>query len=940
MVNYHFNLENFGLGLGVGWTSAYILYRSRHLISDIRDSISQGATSARNIALSGADADYLRDLIKYIQADHLAGGRVSLSQVLVEPRFILAPRVVEPIDDDVAKSVFRVVPVVPDHPHLHAPYNVESLSIEELDNGDRFIAILGEPGSGRSTALHAIALWSIGEVNFTPPKDRVTERMEAEERAIDNQKERAQRYKDRMQIEEQALNALEVKTGKEADGIDEEGKSVTPFRQMTPMYVHFGNISTSISEFGRNIDPAEPLVRAIQHYVGRVTSMKIPRNIYERLRQGRVLLLLDGFDELPQDQQASKLSWLQAFVKEYRNNFIVMTAPISGYGKLVQMGAAPVFLRPWQDVTSSRLIDKWTEHWGIINGRGRRRAADLDSATIKRAKSRNRAMTPFELTSKSWAIMESPERTTIQSWMDNLLVSIAPNFKLEPALPQLIQAAMLQLDMGFITPEHLEARLTGAPPPTPTLSPEIPDDEEDDGLDQFFDEFEASDTPASSGFDLGDLLGGEDISEEMQAVNNMPQAAPQKAASSDDKKSKIGKEYIQMLQRWHKAGLLVRFRGGRYQFKHHLLTSYLASMGLAEVSDDVLLDKNAEPAWQSALAYATIHRPMDVVIDARMEAQTDILLNNLLETSKWIKYASGKVDWLPKIFREMANLFVKESQYTGIRERVAAALVGTRDRNAMKVFARSLDHPDPQIRRLACLGVGALETDEAIKHLNRLLNDSDAEVKLSAGLALGAIGTEEALEAMVIALSEGEEPLRQAIAEAFAAIPEEGYPVLYDAINHDDMLLRRAAVFGLRRINTGWALVSLYRTSLEDDEWYVRSAAEQAFIEMQFGDTATGPRTYPQAEEITWVRNWLTSLGDASKNIKAGGVELLRKALDEGDTETQRLSAVNLGLMGHADQIGVLYRSLRHRDEKVREAAHRALMYLQLHMGKALPSPI
>ncbi|RMG76061.1 MAG: HEAT repeat domain-containing protein [Chloroflexi bacterium] len=935
MVNFNFNLENFGLGLGAGWASAYALYRSRHVISRVRESIQQSATSARNIALSGADADYLRDLIKYVQADHLAGARIPLSQILVEPRFMLAPRVVEPVDDDVAKSVFRVVPIVPDHPYLHAPYNIESLSVEELDNGDRFIAILGEPGSGRTTALYAIALWAIGEIDFKPPVDPVMERMQLEEQSIENQKERAQRYKERMQIEEQAKDALERKTGKDTNG-KENDKNITPFRRLTPMYAHLGNISTSVSEFGQIIDPAEPLVRAIQHYTGRVTSMKIPRNIYERLKQGRVLLLLDGLDDLPESQQIAKLNWLKAFVQEYGSNFIIITGPISGYGRLLQLGAAPVFLRPWQDITVNTLIDKWADNWAQI--RGRRRSSTLDSATIQRAKSRSRAMTPFELTLKTWAIFESPEQTTIQSWMNNLLANLALNLNLEDTMPQLIQAAALQLDMGFITAENLEAKLTADNPAIrvehsdqPTNNLDAPNNDDDEDLDRFFEQFEDSESDNQPP-DLGELLGGEDVDEDTDSKSSQTNTP---AATSTSRTNKL---YVQLLTRWHKAGLLKRFRGGRYQFRHGLIAAYLASLTLTE--DAVLMGKSQLPAWQPALMYATAHRPMDIVVDARLEAPTDVLLNNLLETTKWIKYATGKVTWLPKVFRQLANTFVKESQYSGVRERVAAALVGTRDRNALKVFSRSLDHPDPHIRRLACLGVGALQADEAVNALSRLLNDRDQEVKLAAGLALGAIGTEEALEQMVIALTEGEEPLRQAIAEAFAAIPEEGYPVLYDAIHHDDMMLRRAAVFGLRRVNTTWALVALYRTSLEDDEWYVRSAAEQAFIEMRFGDTATGPRRYPQAEEIDWVRNWLTSLGDASKNIKAGGVELLKMALNEGNTEIQQLAAVNLGLMGYADQIGVLYRALRHRDETVREAAHRALTYLQLQMGKAIPSPI
>ena len=70
------------------------------------------------------------------------------------------------------------------------------------------------------------------------------------------------------------------------------------------------------------------------------------------------------------------------------------------------------------------------------------------------------------------------------------------------------------------------------------------------------------------------------------------------------------------------------------------------------------------------------------------------------------------------------------------------------------------------------------------------------------------------------------------MAEAFADMPEEGYPTLYDAVTEEDFMLRRAAIFGLRRTRTTWALVAIYRAFLEDEQWYVRSAAQQAFQEM------------------------------------------------------------------------------------------------------------
>jgi HEAT repeat protein len=176
------------------------------------------------------------------------------------------------------------------------------------------------------------------------------------------------------------------------------------------------------------------------------------------------------------------------------------------------------------------------------------------------------------------------------------------------------------------------------------------------------------------------------------------------------------------------------------------------------------------------------------------------------------------------------------------------------------------------------------------------------------------------------------------MAEAFAAIPEEGYPTLYDAVTEEDFMLRRAAIFGLRRLNTTWALVAIYRAFLEDEQWYVRSAAQQAFQEMTYGRTPSLTNPYPKIEEIPWLQAWASQRGDM---IPPGdGQEILLKALQEGDAEIRTLAAINVAQLGLVDTTRALYGSLRDGREEVRATAHRALAELQLQIGEKLPSPL
>jgi hypothetical protein len=310
----------------------------------------------------------------------------------------------------------------------------------------------------------------------------------------------------------------------------------------------------------------------------------------------------------------------------------------------------------------------------------------------------------------------------------------------------------------------------------------------------------------------------------------------------------------------------------------------------------------------------------------------------VLDIARWLPYASGDAAWKGNYLKYVGNMFISPSQYPLLRERAAAALIDTREQNILFIFRQAARNANEDLRRLACLGMGAVGDAAAINDLVPMLKDQNADVQLAAAMALGAIRTEEALTALVEAFTEGSEELRRAVAETFADIPEEGYPVLYDAIQDEEMMLRRAAVFGLRRVDSPWALIAIYRAFLEDEQWFVRSAAQLAFQEQEYGKDF-GPKGYPTAERIPWLNDWASKRGE---NVPPGegANQMLIKALQEGDTPVRVYAAIASGQLGLASHTRPLYGALRDRQPEVREAAHRALGHLEMQMGENLPTAI
>ncbi|MCL4253596.1 MAG: hypothetical protein KJ043_07450, partial [Anaerolineae bacterium] len=610
---------NFGLGVLTGWGTAYGLYRARHFLSGATESVTHRASTAQEFAKRTADARYINDLIRHIQKDHLAGEHIPLSDILVEPRFIPAQPLLAPQDEDLVREIFHVVPIVPDHPYLHAPYNTPTMSIAELNNGAKAVVLLGEVGSGRTTTLHTIALWSLGIVKFDPPVDVVQERLNQEVK-FKTEAQHAQSYKDRITVDDLAKDAIEKSKAGENQSAPKASANLS-FKQLTPMYAHLTEIAFFIEGLGRDIDPAEPLVRTLQTYSSYVTSKTIPRNIYQRLNEGKALLLFDGYDELSPHHQSLVTAWLGAFLAQYDDNFIIITANPHGYGQLMQIGFSPVFLRPLDDTTADAMVDKWVGQWGKI---ARRR--DIPAVTLERVRDKNRAYTPLELSAKIWAMFDSPERESIGEWLAFLATQYLGNLKLESVQEQLGRAALLQLEEGFITVARLDQILRGEALETPITEAKASETSEEDW---------------------------DNILDDVPAVGEPP-----KPTKSAEKSSSSHKELSRFLSSLEKSGLLITFGDEYYQFKHPFLAMYFAGFVLPNFETEELLALTHIPVWRDALALSNLYQSLDSLVMARLSQPADVLYNTHLELARWLKYA-GKVEWRAGVLKVLGNAFVQ-----------------------------------------------------------------------------------------------------------------------------------------------------------------------------------------------------------------------------------------------------------------------------------------
>jgi hypothetical protein len=220
--------------------------------------------------------------------------------------------------------------------------------------------------------------------------------------------------------------------------------------------------------------------------------------------------------------------------------------------------------------------------------------------------------------------------------------------------------------------------------------------------------------------------------------------------------------------------------------------------------------------------------------------------------------------------------------------------------------------------------------------LEEILQAPSGAVRRATCLALVAIGTEKSLEAVARALLQGDEELRRAAAEALANDPKEGHAMLKEGAVLADIMLRRAVVHGLARIEQPWAVETLQHMQLEDDQWAVRNLANQ-YLEQMANTDPRVPRKLKTPSEAPWL---IEFAGKQGMGIPRGGpaTEVLLGAFKAGDTE-QRLAALPyLKRMANEGIIAALYNGMYGEDPEVREASFYALEEIAAN-GTPLPHP-
>jgi len=267
-----------------------------------------------------------------------------------------------------------------------------------------------------------------------------------------------------------------------------------------------------------------------------------------------------------------------------------------------------------------------------------------------------------------------------------------------------------------------------------------------------------------------------------------------------------------------------------------------------------------------------------------------------------------------------------------LRKNALVALVESDDPNLALLFKQAIKQGDVLARALSVYGLGLLGREQDLEQIEAVLEGADPQVQLAAAESLKNHGSQKALEIMVSVVLVAEEKVQRRAAEALARFGEDGYAVLREAAGDEDLIIRRAAAYGLAAVNQDWAW-KLVEKLLQDKEWFVRNAAEALLTAHE--QKPEIDLSLPKPESEGWLVSWAASRGEGV-GVGQAAVGALLRALNDEDPEVRWMAVNALGRLASRRSVDAMRQMLRDPEPAIRQAAFDALEEIGRRYGLAI----
>jgi HEAT repeat protein len=608
----------------------------------------------------------------------------------------------------------------------------------------------------------------------------------------------------------------------------------------------------------QNDEPVKRLLDAAVAAVGGGSVLTRPLRQY--LDAGRAIVLVDGWDELLSQQRRRAAAWLAELIASLPGNVWLVGAGMRGYAPLTEIGFVPLTLVSW----SARQIEAFARRWA-------------ENCTPS---DEEPAVTPGDLV------------TELQG------AARGGSTLLELALRAFVYLADQEV------PAKRAALFDRA------LSLLLCQDQEEEAW-----------VAAAYRTALGRLaLQLQQESRVAVSREEIEMAIEAALPPSEERPADAASRAFRTLT--GERGLLLWEGSNHYAFVHPSWQAYLAARQLIAATPATLVERLDDPHWAEVLCFYAELGDIGPLVKEWLHLADDMFHTRLCTLASWVRVAPEDAGWRDGAMAVLARAFLRPGQPVQVRQKLAESLAMTGVPGVVYLFKQALQHADSAVRAAAVFGLARIASPADLPTLEAMLKDEDPAVGRAAVRGLAYLDVDAAVRLLERTLLEGDDALRQAAAETLAQCGDQGISMLVEAIGAQDVVSRRAAVFGLARAG---ALDVLQKAAREDEQWVVRSAAAAALEELEEDiKGATGVASPPEVEQLPWLISWAATRGEG---VGMGEIaqRMLRRALSEGDTSV-RLAAVQvLTRVGRPDDVDLLRSTLAASDPDLANAALAAL---------------
>lgn len=768
---------------------------------------------------SGVEVRFQAEMVEFALQHHLGRGRATLDEIFVPPRLLIPPRETDPTPptDWGASQLNYLWPDLVSGIATPLPLTI---GIRELLLSGRRTIISSPPGSGKSTLL--------------------------------------------------AYSAYLCATAT-ADGPD------AVLFPIVPILLHIAELNLAwhggaeVVSDGEGSDPVVPLAAALQKRSSPITSSGIKGMLQQRLKSGRLLLLLDGWDEMAAGPRSVATAWLNRLLTDWPQVGVVMATPLTGYGPLLELGFAFAGLMPWRAGQVEIFSAQWTKAYPLSQP---------------------------PRTKNYWKPGQSVLESSLQFW----LLAASQEAGLTEAERPDRWSDLVEAGMAFFA-QQLEDK------PSPSREPAC--------------------SPDPLLLSFWQRVGYTLLSSEKPSLTRTEIDALIQDTINEEQEPDRG-ESVRLRRSLAVCDLFVTWSNDSVSFlspvwRDYLAASFMFRTGLHEEAVGQLTN----PYWRDTLQfYVGLNGATELATKLLAVKEQGLTRDSLFQVASWMREAPDSGEWRRQTMILLGQIIRQVSFSFALRQRAAAALVQTGESGVFTFVTQLLERSDPFLRQIGTAALSYIGSENGIELLEKMLEDGDSQVRMTAVRGLTWINNPLTEQPLLVALIQGDDDMNRTAAMGLAQNGSEGVEILKEAIEDDDLRVRRAAIHGLMLLDDAWIQPVLVEIERTDSEWLVKSAATEALEKIKARAKPGRWQPLPVDQQSWLVRH----AAEEERSVPKGAATLpyLVQILAESPGTVQRASAAtNLGQLAAVDALPALETAVRDSDRQVSEAAFAAMCLIR-----------